>query len=337
MTAPADRPQVTVPVPPGNVMTDPDRLRWGTVSTIRAPLRDIARFAAWHLDLGAAEINVFLDESAPETVAFLAPHPAIRITVCDDAYWRNKPEKARRTHQLRQAFNATSCYRDSSADWLAHIDVDEFLLSPHPLAGLLAGVAADTAFVSVAPAEMLAQPDPWNGPVHFKLTRREVGHPRAVLEDIYPEFGAHVPEGFLSYTGAKNIARTGLPDIRFGVHAVLHKGRPVANGTALASAHVGHAHAPSWEVFQRHMAFRLTKGSYRKKNPETVELKDVLDLLVAEEGPAGLHRFFTTVNTAGPDLLDRLATHDMLLVARLDLDERVARRFGNLPDGESGA
>lgn len=335
MAAPRDT--VTVPVPPGLAVTEPKRLRWGTVTTVRAPLRDIARFAAWHLDLGASGIDLFLDEPAPRTQAFFGPHPEIRITVCDAAYWAGRPAKARRTHQLRQAYNATTCYGDTSLHWLAHIDIDEFLLPPRPLAGMLAQVPADAAFVSLAPAEMLAQPDPWNGPVHFKLTRREAGHPRAVLEDIYPEFGAHVPEGFLSYTGAKNIARAGLPGIRFGIHALRHGGRQVCNGIALAGTLVGHAHAPSWETFSRHLQFRLSRGSYRKKSTENMELKDVLEFLSAEEGDRGLRRFFTAVNTANADLLDRLAAHDMLLTARLDLDARVARRFGSLPDEERGA
>lgn len=325
------RPLVHIPVPPDRVVRDPDRLRWGTVSTIKAPLSDIARFAAYHLDLGASEINIYLDQPDAAVAEFFAPHKSVKITQCDHLYWKNKPEKAISSHQLRQAFNASRCYRRSRMDWLAHIDVDEFLLTPRPLAQLLAEVPADAAFARIRPAELLAQPDPWSGPAHFKLTRRELDLPKAVLSDIYPEFGAYVPEGFLGYSGGKNIARTGLDGVRLGIHGLLHNGARVENGHPLTQVHVGHAHAPSWDDFQRHFEFRMTHGSYRKDPNDPMRLRDVLDLVIAAEGQPGLRRFFEQVNVAAPALLDRLAAHDMLLTARLDLDDKVARWFGDLP------
>lgn len=337
MAAPQDRPPIAIPVPPDRVVTAPDRLRWATVSTIRAPLDAIARFAAWHLDLGAETIHVYLDRPDPATEAFFEPHAAVRLTICDAAWWRDKPRAPLKSHRLRQAFNASHCYRRATVDWLAHLDVDEFLLPSRPLADMLAEVPADAACARVAPAEMLAQPDPWNGPVHFKRTRRAAGHSRAVLEEVYPEIGAWLPEGFLSYTGAKVIARTGLDGIRFGIHTLWHQGRQVANAADLTGASVGHAHAPSWEVFERHLGFRLTEGSYQKKSPDSMELKDIVDMLLAEGGTPALRRFYDAVNSADPALVARLAAHDMLVTARLDLDDRVSRRFGPLPEPEAGA
>ena len=330
-------PRPHLPVPPDRVERDSEKLRWGTVSTIMAPLRDIARFAAYHLDLGAAEIHIFLDRPDPAVVEFFAPFPAIHLTECDDAYWQGRPERARRTHQLRQVYNASRCYRRCDLHWLAHIDVDEFLLTPRPMAEILAGVSSEAAYARARPAELLAQPDPWSGPAHFKLTRQERGLTKRELTDIYPEFGAYVPEGFLGYTGGKNIARTGLPGIRLGIHGVLHEGVPLANGEMLDEVHVGHAHAPNWEKFNRHLAFRMNKGSYREKLRDRMRLRDVLDLVIEAEGETGLRRFYDELNAASPRLLDRLAAHDMLLTARLDLDDKVARWFGDLPKGKRGA
>jgi len=336
VTEPA-KPRPHIPVPPERVERDPARLRWGTVSTIKAPLGDIARFAAYHLDLGAAEMHIYLDRPDPQAVEFFAPYPQIRLTECDDAYWRGRPERARSAHQLRQAYNASRCYRRTDLHWLAHIDVDEFLLAPRPMAEILAEVPDDAAYARVRPAELLDQPDPWSGPAHFKLTRRERGLTKRELTDIYPEFGAYVPEGFLGYNGGKNIARTGLPGIRLGIHGVLYKGAALANGHMLTEVHVGHAHAPTWAHFERHFRFRMTKGSYRKKSDGSMGLRDVLDIVLEDEGPAGLRRFYQVMNVATPRLLDRLAAHDMLLTAALDLDEKVARWFGELPSEETRA
>lgn len=307
--------------------------QWGVVSTIKAPLRQIARFAAWHLELGATAILIYLDDPDPMVAEFLETQRRVRVTQCDDAYWAGKRDRTRRTHQLRQAFNATRAYRRTRLDWLAHIDVDEFLLLPRPMSSLMAETPADAPYMRLPPAEMLSQPDPWSGPVHFKLTRKQARQKKSVLPRIYPEFGAYVPEGFLSYTGGKNIARTGLADIRLGIHAVLQKGERLPGCHIPSRAYVGHAHAPSWEVFARHLDFRLSHGSYRKKEHETMKLQDVLEMTQDTEGEAGLRRFYAEMCEATPDLLARLAAHDMLVTTRLDLDEKVARWFGALPDG----
>lgn len=326
------KPRVVLPVPPEVVEPDATRLRWGTVSTIKAPLKAIARFAAYHLDMGAALVDIYLDQPDPQVAEFFALHPGVRITQCDADYWKGKPERAQTSHQLRQAFNASRAYRRSALHWVAHIDVDEFLLAPQPLSGLLAQVSPDAAFARIRPAEMLDQPDPWVGPSYFKLTRRELGLTKTELADIYPDFGAYVPEGFLGYTGGKNIARTGLPQIRLGIHGVLHKGNPISNYERLPTVHLGHAHAPDWDHFERHLRFRMEKGSYREKLRDRMRLRDVLDVILENEGRDGLRRFYDQINAATPRLLDRLRAHDMLLTAPLDLDEKVARWFGPLPD-----
>ena len=328
---PDDPARTEIPVPADLVERDPEKLRWGTVSTIRAPLRDIARFAAYHLDMGASEVNIFLDVPDRNTAEFFAGHDTVRVTQCTDSYWARRPEKARSTHQLRQAFNASFCYRKSGLDWLAHIDVDEFLLAPRNLAQLLAAVPAGAAYARMRSAEMLAQPDPWNGPCHFKLTRQEVKLPKSGIYQLYPEFGQHVPQGFVSHVGGKIIARTGLPDIRLGIHSLKQKGARVTNGHYLESTHIGHAHAPSWEVFRRHLIFRMEKGSYRRKPNEPMKLGDVLQIIKEEEGEAGLRRFFDELCQASPALLAKLAAHDMLLTTQLDLDEMTIRWFGEVP------
>lgn len=310
-----------------------DGPRWGVVSTVKAPLRQIARFAAWHLDLGAAAMLLFLDDPDPLTVEVLSRQRRVKLTECGPDYWRDKRPKTRETHQLRQAFNATRAYRRTRLDWLAHIDVDEFLLLPRPMTDILAETPEDAPYVRFPPAELLAQPDPWRGEVHFKLTRKQAGQPKSALAEIYPEFGAYVPEGFFSYTGGKNMARTRMDHIRFGIHAVLQRGERLPDGYIPPGCFVGHAHAPSWEMFARHLRFRLDHGSYRKKEHETMKLQDVLELVKETEGDPGLRRFYEEMCRATPQLLARLRAHDMLVTARLDLDEKVARWFGALPDG----
>jgi glycosyl transferase family 2 len=321
----------TIKVPQDRVVRDAGRLRWGIVSTIRAPLRDIARFAAFHLDLGASEISIFLDQPNPETVDFFAPFSALKLVQCDADYWEGKREKARSTHQLRQAFNATRCYKRSNLDWLCHIDVDEFLLTQSPIAENLADAPDDAAYMQMLPAELLAQPDPLTGSSFFKLNCTSAGQPSSVTQVIYPEFGLFLEDGFISHTAGKYFARPCLDDVRMGIHSLRHQGMFVRNGGTFKTVHTGHAHAPSWEIFRRHMKFRMSHGSYRRKPNESMKLQDILQLIDETEGETGVRRFYNDVCLATPDLLARLREHKMLLTARLDLDAKVARWFGELP------
>ncbi len=316
-----------------DIVTDPDVLRWGTVSTVKAPLRQIARFIAYHLDAGAARMDIFLDVPDADIARRLA-HPKVRFHQCDDAFWADKPDKARESHQLRQASNASQAYSGSDLDWLAHIDVDEYILTDQPLAGHLSSLPADVAFARLQPVELMASDDtlddPWTGPAHFKRTRKAAKRRKTDLIEIYPTFGAYVPEGFISYTGGKNIVRTGFNRIRLGIHAMMQAGFKVSNGKVLDQVHIGHAHAPDWETFQRHFEFRMSHGSYRKKTNGNMILNDVLNVLIAEEGADGLRRFYDEMCRATPTRLELLRRHDMLVTAALDLDRKVAQIYGPL-------
>jgi hypothetical protein len=311
-----------VPVPQP-VQTDPDKLRWGIVSTVKGSLTQIARFVAYHLDLGANRIHVHLD--VPDhALADRLFHPKVRFIQCDDAYWQGKPNRARSTHQMRQVYNATRIYRISQLDWLAHIDVDEVLMPPAPLPELLARVNPNAPFVSMIPSEML---DATGDPHHFK--RPVVG---ALKRKIYPTYGAHVPGGFIGTQSPKLIARTGLDDIRQGIHALRLQGKVVRGGARIEGLELGHAHAPDFETFQRHMAYRLARGSYHDRKGHINPLGHLIRVLMDDPEPEALRAFHHEMCSASPQRLDLLAAHDMLITRHLDLDAKVTRFFGNLKE-----
>jgi hypothetical protein len=321
-----------VDIPSESVKTNPDSIKWGVVSTIRAPLGDIARFAAYYLDAGASELNIYLDQPDPVVSEFFSTNAQVRIVECNDEYWAGKPEKLGLSHQLRQAFNATKCYSHSNLDWLAHLDVDEFVLPAQAMSDLLAQAPANAAYLRMQPVEMLAQSDPYNGTSYFKKTNLAAAQDNSVLPRIYPNFGIYVPQGFISYTGAKNIARTGMKGIRLGIHSVLLNNQHIQNCHTMPDLWVGHAHAPSWDIFLHHLKFRISKGSYRKSINNNSKLSDVIDFLTTQCTETELRQFYTELCQASPTLLARLEAHDMLVKARLDLDDKVRRWFGEVPD-----
>ncbi|SDI13088.1 glycosyltransferase family 2 protein [Lutimaribacter saemankumensis] len=320
---------VDAPVPASAVKTDAASIRWGTVTLTNAPLPRIARFAAHHLDLGAARVTLFLDTPDAETAAFLSRNPAVQVIACDDAWWSAQKKPRMKAHQMRQAWVATQCYNDTDLDWLAHIDIDEFMLPQSALPDILAGAPADQAALLMPPVELLAG----SAPEMFKTTPRMAGQDKSVLGTLYPTFGPHLRGGFVSHLEGKLITRTGIPGLRIGLHALSHDGAPVANRLRDDRLLLGHAHAPDWKSFRAHLEFRMTRGSYRKADKEAFRLRDVLDFLLETEGEPGLRAFFDEVCTASPELVGKLRDHGMLIEQPLNLDAAVTRQFGAVPEG----
>lgn len=319
-------PKVTAPVPHVPPRRGP-LPTWGVVCTTNAAPDDVARFTAHHLSLGAARIELFLDAPAPETADFLAGHPQVRLTTCDAAYWQASGKTRPEAHQLRQAHNATRAYRASDLDFLAHVDVDEFLIPEVDIARALRFVPDDCAQARIRPVELLAPDD--GPPRHFKITHRQARRKRAVLDHIYPSYGAYLTGGFISHTSGKVFARTRIPGARLGIHGLRLDGQSVGNEAEMPKLKLAHFHAASFAHFRDRVRFRLDRGSYRKpEDDEAMRLADVLDFVLETEGETGLRHFFDEVCTDSPALRARLDEHGMLLTHPLDLDAQVAAVFG---------
>lgn len=328
-------PPKALPKAPVKQANHPDRLdilRWGIVSTIKAPLPQIARFAAHHLDLGAHALHIYLDAPDAEATAFLSQHPKIHVTTCDADYWQQQGKRRPEAHQLRQPYNATQCMKGPGSDlhWLGHLDVDEFLLCDRPIAEPLWEAPSRAAFARIAPMEALA---PESGdPTHFKLSHVEAQVKKSELQDIYPTFGLHLYGGFLSHTAGKVFARTGMPDTRLGIHALKYRGQEARNACTPEGLRLAHLHSPSWQHFRAHLDFRLDKGSYRPRGRSShMGPSELFAFLMQEDGDEGLRAFFDEVCADTPALRDRLSQRGMLVTHDLDLDAKVRRVFGSLP------
>jgi hypothetical protein len=323
---------ITAPVPA--VDASRSTRRWGTVSLVKAPVAAILRFAAHHLDVGASAVHLYLDDPDPRTFDALSRQPGLHVTACDAAWWATQKKPRMPAHQMRQAWVATQCYAQVMHDleWLAHIDVDEYLLPLRPVADVLAAIPPDQAGVLLQPVELLAEPTTAGVAApcaaRFKTTPRMAGQDKSVLDQLYPTFGAHLRGGYVSHLEGKMVVRTGIDGLRVGVHGLLLDGAAVDNRQVCADILLGHAHAPDWAAFRAHLDFRMTRGSYRKSDEEGFRLRDVLTYLLETEGEPGLHAFFTEVCTARPDLVTALQDLGMLVTWPLDPDGAVRRQFG---------
>lgn len=310
---------------------------WGVVSTIKAPADEIIQFAAYHLDLGAAQITVCLDNDNPAARQALEAHPKCHVIRTDRAYWQDLCGYRPKKHQFRQAMNASHTYAQSQGlDWLAHIDVDEFLCPDRDIGQSLAALPADLQVARVSPCESLCLEDQPH--VDPRLTYCK-GRPapeqssRELERDLYPEFGGFFRDGFISHTVGKIFVRTGLEDLHFGIHRGLDSNKQQIPDQILRDVELCHRHVESWDKWQSIMEFRLTSGSYRPElgqnvNPASGRMsKHALFTALQEEGPEGLRGFFEETCLATPRLLDRLSAHGLLRKYALELSPKVEKHF----------
>ncbi|MFZ5963799.1 glycosyltransferase family 2 protein [Thalassococcus sp. BH17M4-6] len=310
-------------------------IRWGIVSTVKAPFEQIAGFCAWHLDAGATHIYLYLDEDAPNTLARLNTHPQITALHTDADWWakrKGRPEK----HQARQSVNARHANNrfvnkaEPALDWLAHIDVDEFLIAERPVADQLAGLSPDTLCARVRPIEALASEGTETVFKAFHLD--QAARQRAALA-CFPTWGAHLSGGFLSHVAGKLFFRTGLKRLQIKIHNILLDCVQNPGQVELPGIELGHFHAHSWDHFLAAYRFRLARGSYRAelhpqvRQPGALSLHDLFRQIEAEGGEAALRAFYEEVAVATPALCARLDAEGLLRRYDLDLAARRARHF----------
>ena len=292
----------------------PAQARWGLVTTTRAPLATIARWAAHHIELGAQMLYIHLENPDLASVATLSRHPQIHVIQCDDAYWRSHKKQPMNDPTLRAAFNATHILHGEGKrlDWLGHLAPDEYLFGKDP--GMaLADLAADVAMAHLACAEALIPPI--GTARYFKLTPHQAGKPGSVLEEIYPTFGMHLAGGFVGHRAGRPFARTGMEGTRLGVHALKAHGAPVENRAPLKGVSLAHFHCTGREGFINGL-------------PD--QAGGVLGL-IQQEGMAALEAFYDEVVADTPGLRSRLDRHEMLLEHAFDFEGALLRVFGTVP------
>ncbi len=316
-------------------MTDRATLpKWGIVATIKAPVEAVLGFAAHHLDCGAHRIFIYLDDDNRAAYQILKQHPKVRPVLTDDSYWRGLGFKRRAKHQSRQFENARHAYkRATDIDWLAHIDVDEFLCPARPLAAQLADLPPDCLCARIRPIEALAPALP-DQPLYAKACALDRQIRNRQTETLYPDYGAHLTGGFLSHVAGKLFYRTGVPDLKVNIHNIFVGDIQNPGQVELGDTDLLHCHAKSWDAFIAAFHYRLDKGSYRaelKPNRPAdqggLTLHQLFATLYDTGGEAALRQFYDMVCTASPAHLEALAREGLLRQPDLDLETSVARHF----------
>lgn len=304
---------------------------WGIVSTILAPAEDVLRFVAYHLELGAHRVYIFLDAENPGAYAPLKAHPKVRVQTCTTDWWAKRNRKRPEQHQVRQTSNATQAYRrKAEVDWLAHIDVDEFMVPARTVSQVLDALPADIKVARMRPMELLADGD---GRA-FKAYIAPGPAREETVARLFPTYGPYLRAGFLSHSAGKIFVRTSLPDVSFRIHKALQGTTEVMPAREMPQIDLAHCHAVSWEDWRSRYRFRIAQGAYRsvldparKEKPGALSLNDLFHFLEADAGEAGLRAFYEEVTADTPALRQSLSDEGLLRLVDLNLNAAVERHF----------
>jgi hypothetical protein len=192
---------------------------WGVVMTVNEPQTLILSNVKWHLATGASEVRVYLDDPDDPVAASLTCIDGCHVTACDAAYWaRHRGKTGRPDSQMRrQTINANMAKRQSRADWLFHIDADEFIWQDSPLAGELAHVTAPQTEVNLPVLERLFPDQRPQAHLFDGVFRATADLDVADAQSAYAPFATFMKRGQYSHGAGKGGVRVDDP-LRLGVH-----------------------------------------------------------------------------------------------------------------------
>lgn len=289
---------------------------WGIVTTVKAPEDKILAFVAHHLSIGADHVALYFDDPDTAIPSVLAAHPKVSVTLCDDAHWASAGKNRPGQHQSRQTRNARHASRRARTDWLAHIDIDEFIHTPRPLAAILDDTPAETLVMKLEPFEAMHDPllpddiytaRQFRGALRHDFwpsSRKALGHYRKIIRD-----------GMLSHTVGKVIFRTTGPKLMPKIHTVVLDGNRVPTPDWHPELKLLHFHAQDRAAWLAALPFRLTKGAYQFR-PE-------LQAFLSKASPTEIADFYLRTQVLSPGISEDLQRQGRVVIANLHLRDKV--------------
>jgi hypothetical protein len=288
---------------------------WGTMTMCLNPIDEVLAFVAHHLSVGSERIYLFFDDPNDPAADVVADIDRVRVILCDDAHWSRKGGKRPALHQERQRQNALRVYQATKLPWIAHIDVDEFLLSDRPIGNLLDDIPNDQIVVQVPPFEALYQPEAENGTFSARQFRGRI-QDRDLAEQIFGDLHPILSAGMLSHKQGKAFFRTGVA----GLMPLVHHAKIGTYITYDAAFHseikLLHFHADNPDSWVAAAHYRASKGAYKFQKELSTHLLSL--------GKDELYEFHRLIHQMTPDKLDLLRNAGVLVEVDLHLRDRLA-------------
>lgn len=182
---------------------------WSVTATVAEPVELLVAFACHHLALGASEVRIYLDKPTGEAKRQLRRIPGVVVIPCNRTYWSTQWDmEAPERLMLRQRRNALHAYRETSADWLANIDTDEFLYAPTRIDTVLSQVPQEDDYVVMPNVERVFRSGEVNS-IFSGVFRIRSPHRQRRNDEIFGEINKFTRSGFSGYVIGKSFLRTG--------------------------------------------------------------------------------------------------------------------------------
>lgn len=296
---------------------------WAVVATVDEHPAVIQTFVAWHLWLGASAVYLYFDRPDDPAADIVAGLGRVDVVRCDAPYWtalcKNRPVR----HQIRQVRNANHAFAKTEADWLLHIDADEFLWSDQSVSSQLAALYpwTDGAIVPVAERIHRAVGAPkgfYTGPFR-RPEPRPMGAPGLTLR------------GLTGHAIGKAFSRAGA-DLSVSVHRP-QRGHPPLKMETLRGVTVLHFDG----LTRLQWVYKLLRKAHAFANqdgmPPSPHRQMQIDAVL--ENPAAAYGLYDQLKTLTPQDCADLAAAGLLLDMDFDPAEAVMAAFGNAEVPES--
>ena len=188
------------------------RPTWMVQATVNEPLELLVSFVAHHLDLGADLVHLHLDHPHPEAHEAFKGHPKVKLTDCDEAYWKRLFPRGRPPGLPgRQQANYRQVYDTMQQDWVLFCDADEYLAPREEVAAILARQPARMDYLLIPVAEKVLPPGLQPATVFDGAFR--TGQPKGAdyaLEIYGPDLAPMLERVVAAHDVGKSIVRRGV-------------------------------------------------------------------------------------------------------------------------------
>ncbi|WP_128254740.1 glycosyltransferase family 2 protein [Falsirhodobacter deserti] len=281
---------------------------WGICTTAAAPVEKLRAFLAHHLELGVSQIWLHLDDPDDSAAEALAGIDRVNVIRCDAAWWGpRRPER----HQNRQSRNMRRLYDAAPLPWIAHLDVDEFMLPRRPVSDVLA--QAETIMVRMRPWEALHDPDLPQGIFAARQFRAPL-KPLAQRVMAFGDYSEVMASGALGHAVGKAIFRTGISGLEPRLHGGFLNGNRIEGIGFTDDLPLLHFHAEDRTAWLDRLPFRLERGAYRNNA--------ALNAFLTEATTEEIAAFYDHVMSPDPQMRAKLAAQGLLIEADLNLGRK---------------
>ncbi len=284
--------------------------RWGVASTIRARAEYVADFVRHYLDLGAAEIFLFLDDPATAATAPVDRDPRIKTIVCDADFWRSgRPAKL----NDRQLANLRHALSNAGVGWMLNADLDERVSCQAFLSEMLEGVKSDVLSISLPPMEAVydafpsvssAFRTPWFKPV---LAEREASQSgaNAILFEMHGDLARLTRHGLFGHIRGKYLVRTGVPDIDLRLHAVVSPDPAAITGLRIAGLELLHFDTLTFEDWREKWGLRVSGDVICKMSDTRLLQFSLIKAAFGAADEAALRRIYADMSVVSAETLGK--------------------------------